>query len=294
MTGGNLRIEAGEIVHDVTIMGGNLDVYGTVTGDISVAGGNVRIHRGGHVLGDAAGVGGNLTIDSGAAVDGDVGVVGGNVTREDGARVGGTVHEGMRRPRPHKSRASSRSATAPAPAADSAVAVAVAKPADPPKASLVRRAVDGLHAVALFFVFGAVLLALAPDRMERLKVQVAAHPMRTFATGIVAIPVIALLSVAIGVTVIGLPVVAVGLAALLFGTLAGACSVLETLGGALLAHRTKNPYVHLAFGALLVLIAEAPSPTSSAACVKLAVFFTALRNRHQDAQLPPGSCRCWV
>jgi hypothetical protein len=38
-------------------------------------------------------------------------------------------------------------------------------------------------------------------------------------------------------------------------TLAGMVSVLETLGGALLAHRTKNPYVHLAFGALIFLVA---------------------------------------
>jgi uncharacterized membrane protein HdeD (DUF308 family) len=62
--------------------------------------------------------------------------------------------------------------------------------------------------------------------------------------------------------------------AVVAGTLAGIFSVLETLGGALLAHRTKNPYVHLAAGALAVLIAGALPVVGP--FVKLAVVFTAL------------------
>ncbi len=42
VTGGSLRNEKGEIVHDVTVLGGNLDVWGTVTGDLAVLGGNAR------------------------------------------------------------------------------------------------------------------------------------------------------------------------------------------------------------------------------------------------------------
>ena len=98
--------------------------------------------------------------------------------------------------------------------------------------------------------------------------------MRTFATGIVALPALLLLAALVSVTVIGLPVAAVGLMAVVAGTLAGVFSVLETLGGALLAHRTKNPYVHLAAGALAVLIAGSLPVVGS--FVTVAVVFTAL------------------
>ena len=38
---------------------------------------------------------------------------------------------------------------------------------------------------------------------------------------------------------------------------AGLCAALETLGGALLGHRTKNPYAHLAFGCAVFLVVGA-------------------------------------
>jgi hypothetical protein len=50
--------------------------------------------------------------------------------------------------------------------------------------------------------------------------------------------------------------------------------VLETVGGALLSHRTKNPYVHLACGGLIFLVAGAIPFVGW--LVKLVVILTAL------------------
>jgi uncharacterized membrane protein len=76
------------------------------------------------------------------------------------------------------------------------------------------------------------------------------------------------------VTVIGIPVAFVCALAAVLAIIAALCSVLETVGAALLGHRTKNPYVHLAFGALLFLVAGAIPVLGG--LVKLAVLFTAI------------------
>jgi hypothetical protein len=271
VTGGSLRIGKDEVVHDVTVMGGNLDVWGVVTGDLSVMGGNVTIHKGARVKGDAAAVGGALTVESGASVDGDVGVLGGILRREEGARIGGEIHEGVRRSGRHHHR--KHAAVAPgAPHATPA--------ADKPKTGssklrqLARDAAGAVNAAALLFVFGAVLLALTPDRMDRLRVQIAARPMRSFATGVVSLLAGIVLLVAVSVTIIGIPFAIVGFLAAVVATLAGVCSVLETVGCALLGHRTKNPYVHLAAGGVLFLVAGAIPFVGP--FVKIAVFLTAM------------------
>ncbi len=273
VTGGNLRVDAGEVVHDITVMGGNLDVFGTVTGDLSVMGGNVHLHQGAHVKGDAASIGGTLTMDSGAVVDGDVGVVGGEMRREEGARIGGEVHEGMGRGGRHRRTPGAR-AGRDTPGHAAAAAVAKSADSDPPKVKrLASEAAGALNAAALLFVFGAVLLALAPERMERLKVQIASHPMRSFATGVVAFLGGILVLAAMCLTVIGIPFAVVGLLGAVFATVGGVCSVLETVGGALLAHRTKNPYVHLACGGLIFLVVGAIPFLGG--LIKIAVVLTA-------------------
>jgi hypothetical protein len=247
-------------------MGGNLDVWGTVTGDLGVMGGNVYIHRGAHVHGDASLVGGTLTVEPDASIDGDVRVLGGHLNREDGARIGGEVHDGIAKVGEHhgkKRRGGSSSSASP-------------PPPEPPSriSALARDVAEAVNGAALLFVFGAVLLALAPARMDQLKVQIAARPMRTFATGVVGLIGGAVVFAAVCVTIIGIPVAIVGLLAALLATLAGVCSVLETLGAALLGHRTRNPYVHLAFGGLVFLVTGAIPHLGD--LVKIAVFVTAL------------------
>ena len=49
----------------IAVAKGNLDVYGTIDGDVVVLGGNLRIHNGGRVTGDAWAAGGSVIIDGG-------------------------------------------------------------------------------------------------------------------------------------------------------------------------------------------------------------------------------------
>ena len=63
--GNSLVVEKGEIVHTVTVTGGSAKIYGTVTGDLVVAGGSARIENGGSVVGNATVFGGSLKVESG-------------------------------------------------------------------------------------------------------------------------------------------------------------------------------------------------------------------------------------
>ncbi|MEO7113555.1 MAG: polymer-forming cytoskeletal protein, partial [Polyangiaceae bacterium] len=68
ITGGSLRIEKGEIVKNVTVLGGSVDVLGEVMGDLTVAGGSAHVRKDGHVHGAATAIGGSLDIEDGATV----------------------------------------------------------------------------------------------------------------------------------------------------------------------------------------------------------------------------------
>ena len=240
VTGGSLRIEKGEIVHDVAVFGGSVDVYGTVTGDIAVMGGSARIHKDAKVHGDATAVGGTLRIDDGAEVEGDAAVVGGALIRDDGAQVGGKTVNASK--------------------GSGSVKIQIDDDDDHhgrvhSKLSRVGSHISSaLTGGALLFVFGAVLLALGGARMETLQGEVAARPMRTFALGVVGMMAAFATVIALCVTVIGIPFAVVGMLAGGLATFAGLAAVLTTAGGALLAHRTKSPYVHLALGCALFMI----------------------------------------
>lgn len=65
-TFGNRTIEAGTRVDGpVAVAYGNLDVYGTVNGDVATLRGDVRVHKGGRVTGNAWAAAGSLIIDGG-------------------------------------------------------------------------------------------------------------------------------------------------------------------------------------------------------------------------------------
>jgi carbonic anhydrase/acetyltransferase-like protein (isoleucine patch superfamily) len=237
VTGGSLRVEAGETVHDVAVFGGSVDVYGTVTGDIAVMGGSARIHKGAKVKGDATAVGGTLRVDDGAEIEGDAAVVGGALIRDDGAHVGGkTVN-------------TSKGGGLKIEIDDDDDGAAAHHGKVRSKLSTVGGTISSaLTSGALLFVFGAVLLALGAPRMETLQGEVAARPMRTFALGVVGLLASFATIIALCVTVVGIPFAVIGMIAGALATFAGLAAVLTTAGGALLAHRTKSPYVHLALG----------------------------------------------
>ncbi|MGK3999452.1 hypothetical protein [Sorangium sp. So ce1024] len=246
VTGGSLRIERGEIVHDVSVIGGSLDVWGTVTGDIDVMGGSTRIHEGARVRGDVSTVGGPLTVADGARIDGDVDVVGGPLHRGERARIKGDVNNEVSLV---GGGSSAKGASSPA-----------------------RRAGHAVTRTALLFAFGAVMLALWPRRMEALKVEIAARPMRSFALGVVGVLGALALAVALCVTLIGIPFAVIGLLLAVIAVVAGGCAVLETVGAGLFGHRTRNPYVHLAIGCLGLLVVGAIPYVGGAICAAVALI----------------------
>jgi hypothetical protein len=257
-TGGHSTIEAGSSVADVTVLGGELDVYGEIEGDLAIIGGNVEVHEGAHVHGDVATMGGKLAIDDGAIVDGDVGGIGGNVEQAPKAQVGGTVHDGKGNGTfkvdvdvddDHGDDDDDDDAHMAHPA-DGSVKAHVSHAFS----HLVGHFTSSLTADAFLFVFGAIFLALFPDRMSSLKAETAARPMRSFALGVlgaIALPVVIVL---LCVTVIGIPAALVLLLLGAVAVYAGITSVLTTAGHAVLGHKTQNAYVHLAAGCAMLLV----------------------------------------
>jgi hypothetical protein len=233
VTGNSTTVRRGDVVHDLIVFGGSADVLGSVTGDLAVLGGSAHVHSGGHVFGDATAIGGSLSLDKGALVDGDVGVLGGSLHRASGALVGGHVtqkHDLAIHFGEHSSAGASRFGR------------------------IMRHVAGAVTRSALLFVFGAVLFALATRRMDLLTLEVAARPMRSFALGVVGSLVALVAIVALCITLLGIPVAIVGAIFCVFGIYAGICAVLTTVGGALLGHRSKNPYLHLALGCALYLV----------------------------------------
>ncbi len=231
--GSNARIEAGEVVDDVTVFGGNVEVLGHVTGDLTVFGGNVHVKEGARVDGDASLLGGNLTLDKGTSVGKDVSVLGGNLQRDDGATVGGDVdlkNDGKLR-------------------VNSDVVFG-----DEHEHGFLGRLGSRLTNMAILFVFGTILLALGSARMESMRIEIAARPMRAFALGVVAFFAAILAVIVLCITIIGIPFAAVGTLLAVFAGYAGATAALTTFGAAVLQHRTQSPYVHLAFGCTALFV----------------------------------------
>ena len=255
--GGNLRIEKGEIVNDVSVFGGNVDVWGTVTGDLVVTGGNARVHEGARVKGDVTTMGGTVTIEDHARVDGDVGTVGGVLRRGKSAEIHGDVRMDNRDTSKHKAGASDPRAQ---------------------KISFLHRTASevgsAVTSAAVLFVFGAVLLSLMSPRMETLKVELASRPMRSFANGVVAVLAWAGLIIALCITIVGIPLAIITLFGGIVALFVGLSATLETIGSALIGHKTKNPYMHLAFGCGLFLFAGAIPFVGP--FVKLAVALTSV------------------
>ena len=122
---------------------------------------------------------------------------------------------------------------------------------------LAHHAENAVEAMLLLFVFGTVLLALAGPRMEKVELEVAARPARTFALGIVSFFCALVVAVALSATIIGIPFAVLGVILAVFATYAGIAAVLRTLGAALVRHRTDNAYIHLAVGCGVFLLASA-------------------------------------
>ncbi|AKV03258.1 hypothetical protein AKJ09_09921 [Labilithrix luteola] len=234
VVGDSVVIEKDEVVRTLTVTGGSVRILGTVTGALVVFGGNARVEDGGHVVGDATAIGGTLTIAKGGRVDGKAGVVGGMLTREDGAIVDGTKKKAAT---VVKSDDEDDDDEAPSTVATKAAAVG-----------------SSITKMALLFVMGCVLLALATRKMESLTGEIAARPMRNFALGIVGSIAATIGLCVLCVTIVGIPVAILGLLLGVFAVYAAITAVLTTAGAAIIGHKTKNSYLHLLAGTVGFLV----------------------------------------
>ncbi|MCA9629146.1 MAG: hypothetical protein KC766_15805 [Myxococcales bacterium] len=234
VTGSSVTIGKDEVVHDLMVMGGNAEVLGMVTGDLTVMGGRAVLRPGGRVNGDAAVVGGNLELQDDTEVGGDVGVMGGKLTRAEGAKVLGEVQTNASGDVHGEGRREGGRAM-----------------------GVIEEIGSALTKSALLFVFGVVLMALATRRMDALSQEVTLRPMRSFALGVVSWLAAMVGFIVLCVTVIGIPIALLGVLVLVFVSYAGICAVLQTLGGTLVRHRTANPYTRLAVGCAVFLLVGA-------------------------------------
>jgi hypothetical protein len=223
LVGANLVVQPNEIVHDATVTGGNATIRGTVTGDLVVTGGSATLGPKAHLVGDATVVGGTLRIEKGAVIDGELHVTGGDVVRDD-------------------------------------------EPSDDEEggsriASAARGIGRALTRASLLFVLGCVLMALLAPRMERLRLEIASRPMRSFALGVLGALLgsigLTVLLVILCITVIGIPVALALVLSLVLALYGSVTSVLTTFGAGVAGHRTTNPYVHLLIGCAAFLVITA-------------------------------------
>lgn len=217
--GGHGELPKGSVAHNVTVMGGGCDVYGHVTGDVTVMGGRATLHEGAIVDHDVTTMGGHVEILKGAEVRGKANTFGGSIRKDDGAKVGKHVDVG---------------------------AVVEKEPKE--EKPFLQRISDAVSNTALLFVLGVVLLALAPKRMESLRLEVARAPMRQLGLGIVGFVGFLVAIVVLSVTVIGIPIALIGILLGLVGLYGGMVAALTVLGAALVRHKSDNVYVHLAVG----------------------------------------------
>lgn len=248
--GASLVVAKDEIVHTVTVTGGSAKIYGTVTGDLVVAGGSAKILEGGRVVGNATVFGGSLKVEGGGRVDGDVGIVGGVLKREDGAIVGGKIVDSSS-DHPGNTRVS---------VSDGDVSTEIEETPQKHGARRSRLSAaahsfgQSMTNMALLFVFGCVVLALATRKMEVLRVEAAARPMKSFAMGIVGALAGCVALVAMCITVVGIPFAVLAAILAVLSIYASMAAVLTTVGAAVAGHKSQNPYVHLLVGCIGLLL----------------------------------------
>lgn len=239
--GDSVHVKKDETVRDLVVLGGSVVVEGTVTGDLVLMGGSAEVKEGARVRGDAVIFGGSLDIEKGARVDGEKVVFGGSVRGDQPSH---------KKPKKHKKHSISIE-TGPTPHTDAS------EDREEQSWSFGGMARDAARAVAktaVLWLVGAMLLAWAARRIERLEVEILSRPLRSFGVGIVASIVAALAAIILLVTIIGIPVALVGVLCAVLAGYVGVCAVLTALGNALGRHRTDNAYVHLAIGCVVFLI----------------------------------------
>lgn len=214
-----------EVVADVNVLGGSVEIEGRVTGSLSVYNGKA-ILRGARIDGDVNMMSGSMSIEPGTEIGGDLDVVGGAIEGSENAKVGGDINLD-----PSEGNA---------------------------RASFTTRAMlsvsSGLRGAAFLFIVGVVFIALGGNRADELRASIAERPMKSIALGLVGILGTIVAVIACAITLIGIPVAVLGVIAALLLGLAGTTACLAVLGGMLAGHKSKNVYVHLAVGCATFMV----------------------------------------
>lgn len=218
-----VRIGPNDVVTDVIVWRGRLEVAGKVTGDIGAFGSDVVLLPGARVAGDSVSFGGSLTIQNGAEVGGDVAPLFAEFERGDQVQVRcSTCND---------------------------------KSHDPPK-SIVDRLFERLTGTSLFWLFGALVLAVAPYRTERVRRELVTRPLRCVGFGLLGLVGLLLVLVTLAITLIGIPLaIFVAIAAMVAGYV-GFCIVLYSAGSLLVGERSPSPYLKLAVGCALFFVTQ--------------------------------------
>lgn len=262
VTAGDVTVRADEVVGNLTVLAGNVEVYGTVQQDLAVFAGNVVLHPGARVLGDVNALAGSIDIDDAATISGNVSGLAGDISRGSVSHRRGPdqtdddeLDEDMREAQRDLSETQEEERAE------------AAELAAHPVLSRLEDAGDAVARSALLFAFGAVLLALAGGRVLRLEGEVSSRPLHALALGAAGLFVGVLALVAIAVTIIGIPLALSAGVLGAIGVYAGMCAALTALGRAALDARARlrdkplelrsqSAYRHLAVGCALYLLAS--------------------------------------
>lgn len=208
-------------VRDVFVFG-SVVIEGTVTGSVVVFGGEARFAKGSRVREDVIAFGGNLDIADGVEIGGDVAALFGTLKR------GGEL-------------------------AQSCVACVDEK--KDPWVEFFEKLFGNLASAAVAWLLGALLIAFAPARVERLRGEVERRPWRNVGLGLLGAIGLCLAVATLAITLIGIPLAIVLVVLTLVATYLTFCVIPLAVGRRLAGERSRSPYVHQAIGCALLFVA---------------------------------------
>jgi len=237
--GKSLRIEAGEEVRDVVVMGGSLEVAGHVRGDVAVIGGSVTIEPGAVVEGDVAAMGGAVDVQPGAVVHGDKASLGGPMGEVIGGLALSSMHD-------HRS-----------------------------GGGVLFDMLSKLLRASILFVLALLFLSFMPQRAARVREYMLRRPGKSVLAGVIMAVAIAPACVLFAVTVIGIPLIPVMFLFLMALLVVGLTAFLTWLGERIPIFKDrKSPVVALAIGVVLFLVVSLV-PVAGTVLVGAVAFFSA-------------------
>lgn len=284
-SGGSVTVGASETVsEDLTVVGGNVVVRGTVEGDLEAIGGSVIIESGAEVTGDVDATGGNVRIDGAVggnvtgsagsvsvgrsasiggslevgagsivvagAVDGDARLGGGSITLAPSARIGGDVEYSVGEDGEFTNEgaevAGSVTENPDLDVGGGGVGFDVPDVTGP---------VFGVYGFLVNLLVGALLLLVLPRTSGRVADAVSGEPLRTGAIGLGALVGVPILLVLLAITIVGIPLTLAGFVAYALAVWIATIYGRYAVGEWLLTYAdVENRWIALLVGLVLVAV----------------------------------------